>query len=36
MANKLFDSAFYLGKYADVKAAGMNPLDHYLSFGSKE
>ena len=26
----------YLAAYADVKAAGVNPLDHYHAFGWKE
>jgi hypothetical protein len=29
----LFDPAFYLRKYPDVAAAGVNPLCHYLKYG---
>lgn len=36
MANKLFDSAFYLRTYADVKAAGVDAEAHYNTFGWKE
>lgn len=32
----LFDSAFYLQKYPDVAAAGIDPLYHYLQYGSAE
>jgi hypothetical protein len=32
----LFDPAFYLRKYPDVAAAGINPLFHYLKYGAKE
>ena len=32
----LFDPAFYLRKYPDVAAAGVNPLLHYLKCGTKE
>jgi hypothetical protein len=32
----LFDPAFYLRKYPDVAAAGVNPLCHYLKHGSAE
>lgn len=31
-----FDSAWYLDRYADVAAAGMDPLEHYLSGGMLE
>ncbi|MBZ5635675.1 MAG: hypothetical protein LAO55_21315 [Acidobacteriia bacterium] len=32
----LFDSNFYLRSNPDVRAAGMNPLDHYLKYGAAE
>jgi hypothetical protein len=32
----LFDPAFYLRKYPDVAAAGVNPLCHYLKHGAAE
>jgi len=32
----LFDSDGYLAHYADVAAAGVNPLEHYMAFGWKE
>ena len=32
----LFDPAFYLRKYPDVAAAGVNPLCHYLKHGAME
>jgi hypothetical protein len=32
----LFDPAFYLRKYPDVAAAGVNPLCHYLKYGARE
>ena len=32
----LFDSTFYLRKYPDVAASGMNPLLHYLMSGARE
>jgi len=31
-----FDTAFYLALYKDVAAAGMDPLDHFLTFGWQE
>ncbi|SNS11899.1 MULTISPECIES: hypothetical protein [unclassified Azospirillum] len=31
-----FDTSDYLTRYGDVKAAGVNPLDHYLIFGEAE
>lgn len=34
--NAIFDTKGYLDAYADVKAAGINPLMHYDSFGFKE
>lgn len=34
--NALFDPAFYLARNADVKAAGIDPLQHYLTSGYKE
>ena len=33
---RLFDAAFYLERYADVRVAGMNPLRHYLRYGAAE
>jgi hypothetical protein len=32
----LFDAAWYLGTHADVKAAGADPVLHYLRFGAAE
>jgi hypothetical protein len=32
----LFDGAFYLRKYPDLAAAGVNPLRHYLRYGAAE
>ncbi len=32
----LFDAAYYLRKYPDVAAAGVNPLRHYLKYGAVE
>jgi hypothetical protein len=32
----LFDAAFYLRKYPDVAASGVNPLFHYLLHGAAE
>lgn len=34
--NAYFDTSDYLETYADVAAAGMNPLEHYLQYGWKE
>ena len=34
--NAWFDTAGYLAHYADVAAAGINPLDHYEQFGWQE
>lgn len=31
-----FDTAFYLQTYPDIKAAGVNPFDHYMNYGWKE
>lgn len=31
-----FDTNFYLTAYPDVAAAGVNPFDHFLTFGSLE
>jgi serralysin len=31
-----FDTLGYLGANPDVAAAGVNPLDHFLSFGAQE
>ena len=32
----LFDSEFYLRGNPDVRAAGMNPLHHYVKYGAAE
>tara|TARA_B100001146_G_scaffold209819_1_gene207130 strand:- start:544 stop:1029 length:486 start_codon:yes stop_codon:yes gene_type:complete len=32
----LFDAAWYLRRYPDVGAAGVNPVDHYLMHGASE
>lgn len=32
----VFDTAFYLNTYADVKRSGINPLVHFLTDGNKE
>jgi len=32
----LFDPAYYLNRYPDIRDAGINPLKHYLIFGWKE
>ena len=34
--NAVFDTKGYLAAYADVKAAGLNPLTHYDQYGWKE
>ena len=34
--NQLFDTRWYLERYPDVAANGMNPLDHYLRHGAQE
>jgi O-antigen biosynthesis protein len=34
--SRLFDRAFYLGKYPDLAAAGVNPLLHYVQHGASE
>jgi hypothetical protein len=31
-----FDAAFYLTQYPDVKDSGMDPVEHYMSFGWTE
>lgn len=31
-----FDQDFYLETYPDVKAAGINPVQHYILYGCKE
>jgi len=33
---RLFDPAFYLGRYPDVRRARMDPLRHYLRYGAAE
>ncbi len=33
-ASGLFDEKWYLEKYPDVKALGMDPVEHYLSLGA--
>ena len=32
----LFDAEFYLGKYEDIRKAGVDPLSHYVSSGESE
>ncbi|QDL98670.1 glycosyltransferase family 4 protein [Rhodopseudomonas palustris] len=32
----LFDGEFYLAAYSDVKAAGIDPLQHYVEYGARE
>ena len=34
--NAIFDTDGYLNAYADVRAAGANPLTHYDQFGFRE
>lgn len=34
--SRLFDGAFYLSRYGDVAAAGVNPLVHFLLHGAHE
>ncbi|MEJ8823994.1 hypothetical protein WKW80_18510 [Variovorax humicola] len=34
--SSLFDVDYYLKRYPDVVASGMDPIDHFLSFGAKE
>jgi hypothetical protein len=34
--SQVFDAAFYLRKYPDVAAAGLDPLEHYLTHGATE
>ncbi len=36
MASGLFDPAWYLLHNPDVSVSGMNPIDHYVKFGSAE
>lgn len=36
MASGLFDAQYYLDKYPDVVASGMDPIWHYVRFGEKE
>lgn len=31
-----FDAEFYLESYADVREAGVDPLDHYINYGWRE
>ena len=31
-----FDARYYLATYADVREAGIDPLEHYVSFGAAE
>lgn len=35
-ATGLFDPEFYLGKYADVRASGADPLAHFVRHGARE
>ena len=32
----LFDARYYLGRYGDVRTAGMNPFYHFLKYGENE
>ncbi len=32
----LFDSAYYLARYPDIAAAGVDPLAHFLEFGARD
>ena len=34
--NPFFDPAFYVSRYADARAAGGNPFEHYLNVGRAE
>ncbi|KHT54539.1 hypothetical protein RJ43_08985 [Alteromonas macleodii] len=34
--NDLFDEKWYLDKYEDIKSAGVNPVEHYISHGIYE
>jgi len=34
--NAYFDTSFYLSQYPDVAAAGVNPFQHFLTFGAME
>ncbi|MDX2102806.1 MAG: hypothetical protein SF002_09730 [Alphaproteobacteria bacterium] len=34
--NSLFQTSSYLSSNPDVRAAGIDPLDHYLAFGARE
>jgi len=34
--NAYFDTSFYLSAYPDVAAAGVNPFQHFLTFGAGE
>jgi hypothetical protein len=36
LSSGLFDPEYYLARYPDVAAAGLDPLGHYLSSGVKE
>ncbi len=36
LTQEYFDSQFYLRKYPDIAAAGVDPLDHYLQYGWRE
>lgn len=36
LKSELFDPEYYLARYPDVAAAGLDPLGHYLSSGVKE
>ncbi|QGM96092.1 glycosyltransferase family 4 protein [Methylocystis parvus] len=35
-ASGYFDKEWYLGKYPDVREAGIDPLDHFVKFGHRE
>jgi CDP-glycerol glycerophosphotransferase (TagB/SpsB family) len=35
-ASGLFDTAWYLGQYADVAGYGLDPVEHYLRYGAQQ
>jgi hypothetical protein len=35
-ASGLFDARWYMARYPDVAASGMDPLEHFLVFGASE
>jgi len=36
MATGLFDAGWYVGRYPDIAAAGIEPVEHYAQFGQTE